>query len=71
MQRNGLYCEIITVLPRPKTIPEAIPVHRLKHNTAFVGFTRVNNQEERNNVQGKALICHSRRMEQNNHRKDN
>ncbi|GFU58160.1 uncharacterized protein TNCV_696732 [Trichonephila clavipes] len=31
----------------PKPIPKAIPVPRPKHNTAFVRFTRVNNQEER------------------------
>ncbi|GFX54482.1 uncharacterized protein TNCV_1586671 [Trichonephila clavipes] len=67
-QANGLHCEAMTVLSCPKSIPLAIPVPRPKHNTASVGFTRVNNQGERNNMQGNAKICHSRRMERNNHR---
>ncbi|GFT06475.1 hypothetical protein TNCV_3356081 [Trichonephila clavipes] len=58
-----------TVMLCPKPIPQASLVPRPKHNTAFVGFTRVNNQGESNNIQGIAQICHSRRMEQNIHRR--
>ncbi|GFU89205.1 hypothetical protein TNCV_2896531 [Trichonephila clavipes] len=38
----------MTVLTCPKPIPKVNQVPRPKHNTAFVGFTRVNNQGERN-----------------------
>ncbi|GFW32964.1 hypothetical protein TNCV_1775291 [Trichonephila clavipes] len=44
-QANGLHCEAMDVLPCPKPIPKVTPV-RPKHNTAFVGLTRVNDQEE-------------------------
>ncbi|GFW46041.1 hypothetical protein TNCV_3276591 [Trichonephila clavipes] len=52
----------------PKQIPKVNLVRRAKHNTAFVRFTLVNNQEERNNIQENAQICQSRKMEQNIHR---
>ncbi|GFY32873.1 hypothetical protein TNCV_4024971 [Trichonephila clavipes] len=50
-----------------QTNSEVNLVPRTKHITAFVGFTRVNNQGERNNIQGNAQTSHSRRMEHNNH----
>ncbi|GFW90377.1 hypothetical protein TNCV_3509251 [Trichonephila clavipes] len=49
----------------------AIPVPKPKHNTAFAGFTRVDDHEACNTIQKNARICHSRRMEQNNYRRDN
>ncbi|GFX48925.1 hypothetical protein TNCV_2797171 [Trichonephila clavipes] len=66
-QANGSHCEAMAVLTCPKPIPKAILVPRPKHNKAFGGFTGVNNQEERNNIQGNAQIGH-RRMKQNIHR---
>ncbi|GFW85467.1 hypothetical protein TNCV_145121 [Trichonephila clavipes] len=38
----------MVVLTCPKPIPKVNLVPRPKHNTAFVEFTRVNNQGERN-----------------------
>ncbi|GFV05253.1 hypothetical protein TNCV_224661 [Trichonephila clavipes] len=38
----------MAVLTCPKPIPKVNLVPRPKHNPAFVGFTRVNNQVERN-----------------------
>ncbi|GFV45318.1 hypothetical protein TNCV_2037711 [Trichonephila clavipes] len=38
----------MAVLTCPKPIPQANLDPRPKHNAAFVGFTRVNNQDERN-----------------------
>ncbi|GFX51492.1 uncharacterized protein TNCV_3104251 [Trichonephila clavipes] len=40
----------MAVLTSPKPIPKASLVPRPKHNTAFVGFTQVNNQGEYNLV---------------------
>ncbi|GFV29516.1 hypothetical protein TNCV_4489701 [Trichonephila clavipes] len=37
-----------------QTNSEVNLVPRPKHNTTFVGFTRVNNQRESNNIQGNA-----------------
>ncbi|GFV51744.1 uncharacterized protein TNCV_1321001 [Trichonephila clavipes] len=59
-QANGLHCETIAILSCPKPIPQVIPVLRPKYNTIVVRFTRVNNQGERNNVQGNAQLCRSR-----------
>ncbi|GFT13587.1 hypothetical protein TNCV_3830621 [Trichonephila clavipes] len=67
-QANGSHCEATAVLTCLKPIPKVNLVPRPKHNAAFVGFTRVNNQTERNNIQGNAQISHSRKIEQNNHR---
>ncbi|GFS61020.1 hypothetical protein TNCV_4955531 [Trichonephila clavipes] len=61
-------CEAMAVLTSPKPIPKVNLVPRPKHNKAFVGFTRMNNQGECNNIQGNAEICQSVRMEQNIHR---
>ncbi|GFY33968.1 hypothetical protein TNCV_4596761 [Trichonephila clavipes] len=47
-QTNGSHCEAMVVLTCPKPILKIILVPRPKQNTAFVGFTRVNNQGERN-----------------------
>ncbi|GFV54500.1 transposable element Tcb2 transposase [Trichonephila clavipes] len=44
----GSHCEAIAVLTCPKPIPKVNLVPRPKNNTAFVGFTRVNNQGECN-----------------------
>ncbi|GFV45387.1 uncharacterized protein TNCV_5055811 [Trichonephila clavipes] len=44
----GSHCEAVAVLTCPKPIPKLNLVPRFKHNTTFVGFTRVNNQGERN-----------------------
>ncbi|GFU23731.1 hypothetical protein TNCV_2341211 [Trichonephila clavipes] len=68
---NGSHCEAMAVLTGPKPIPKVNLVPRPKHNTAFVGFTCVNNQGERNNIQGNAQICRSTRIEQNIHRRNN
>ncbi|GFW05592.1 hypothetical protein TNCV_4983621 [Trichonephila clavipes] len=65
---NGSHCEAMAVLTRPKPILKVNLVPRPKHNTAFVGFTRVNNQGEHNDNQRNAQICQSRIMEQNIHR---
>ncbi|GFW19506.1 transposable element Tcb2 transposase [Trichonephila clavipes] len=67
-EANGSHCEAMAVLICPKPIPKVNLVPRSKPNTAFVGFTRVNNQVERNNIQGNTRICQSKRMEQNVHR---
>ncbi|GFX60877.1 hypothetical protein TNCV_1311701 [Trichonephila clavipes] len=67
-QTNGLQCDAMAVLPCPKPITQTITVPRLKHNIAFVRFTRVNNQGERNNIQRNAQICRSKGLEQNNRR---
>ncbi|GFT58720.1 hypothetical protein TNCV_1360811 [Trichonephila clavipes] len=53
-QANGSHCEAMAVLTCLKPLPKVNLVPRPKHNTPFVGFTRVNNQEERNNIQGHA-----------------
>ncbi|GFW69911.1 transposable element Tcb1 transposase [Trichonephila clavipes] len=45
-QANGSHCEFMAILTSPKPIPKVNLVPRPKHNTAFVGFTRVNNQGE-------------------------
>ncbi|GFX21506.1 hypothetical protein TNCV_1399201 [Trichonephila clavipes] len=37
-------------------------VPRPKHNTEFLGFTQVNNQGERNNIQGNAQICQKKQV---------
>ncbi|GFX26551.1 hypothetical protein TNCV_4535631 [Trichonephila clavipes] len=42
------HSEAMAVLTCPKPISKAHLVPRPKHNTAFVGFTLVNNQGERN-----------------------
>ncbi|GFU04102.1 hypothetical protein TNCV_862601 [Trichonephila clavipes] len=47
-QANGSHCEAMVVLTCPKSIPKINLVPTPKYNTVFVGFTRVNNQEERN-----------------------
>ncbi|GFU18671.1 hypothetical protein TNCV_1352541 [Trichonephila clavipes] len=68
MAHKVSHYEAMALLTCPKSIPKVNLVLRPKHRTAFVGFTPVNNQEERNNIQGNAQIYHSRRMEQNIHR---
>ncbi|GFW81685.1 hypothetical protein TNCV_2883591 [Trichonephila clavipes] len=67
-QRYQANCEAMAVLTCSKPISKVNLVPRPKHNTAFMGFIRVNNQGDRNNIQGNAQICQSRRMEQNIHR---
>ncbi|GFW34223.1 hypothetical protein TNCV_384391 [Trichonephila clavipes] len=62
------HCEAMAVLTCPKPIQKVNLVTRPKHNTTFMGFIRVNNQGERNNIQGNAQIFQSRRMGQNIHR---
>ncbi|GFY36022.1 nose resistant to fluoxetine protein 6 [Trichonephila clavipes] len=57
----------MSVLTCLKPIPKVNLVPRSKHNTAFWGFTRVNNKGERNNIQGNAQICQSKRKKQNIH----
>ncbi|GFW51350.1 DDE_3 domain-containing protein [Trichonephila clavipes] len=56
MSQTNSLCQ--PIVPRPKPMSP-------------VGFTRVNNQGQRNNIEGNAQICHSRRMEQNSHRWNN
>ncbi|GFW27540.1 hypothetical protein TNCV_163801 [Trichonephila clavipes] len=51
----GSHCEAMVVLTCLKPIPKVNLVPKPKHNTAFVGFTRVNNQGECNNIQGNAV----------------
>ncbi|GFV61414.1 hypothetical protein TNCV_2215281 [Trichonephila clavipes] len=46
-QANGSHCEVMAVLRCPKPISKVNLVPKPRHNTAFVGFTRVNNQGER------------------------
>ncbi|GFW25808.1 hypothetical protein TNCV_1310681 [Trichonephila clavipes] len=62
---------IVTVMTCPKPIPKINLVPRPKHNTAFVGFTRVNNEGEHNDNQRNTQINQSIRMEQNIHRRNN
>ncbi|GFV19122.1 hypothetical protein TNCV_3223401 [Trichonephila clavipes] len=46
--QTGSHCEAMAVLTCLKPIPKVNLVPKPKHNTAFVVFTRVNNQGERN-----------------------
>ncbi|GFX08609.1 hypothetical protein TNCV_4171081 [Trichonephila clavipes] len=54
-QANGSHCEAKAVLTCPKPNLKVNLVPRPKHNTAFLGFTRVNNQGERNNTSKEIL----------------
>ncbi|GFV15260.1 hypothetical protein TNCV_4603781 [Trichonephila clavipes] len=49
--RKWLTFRIMAVVQYPKPIPLAIPVPKPKHNTAFVGFTRVDDHEACNTIQ--------------------
>ncbi|GFX64780.1 uncharacterized protein TNCV_4682551 [Trichonephila clavipes] len=53
----------LTRFQSPEKCKRSIPVPRPKYNTAFEGFTQVDNQRARNNIERNAQICHSRRME--------
>ncbi|GFT74190.1 hypothetical protein TNCV_4081171 [Trichonephila clavipes] len=48
----------MAVLPCAKPTPYTIPFPRTKPNRAFIGFTRVENQGARIDIQRNSQICH-------------